>query len=226
MLERSERENAQLRTEKEAAEQATRDATQAAPNEPPPVDVTITLIKFKGWISQWYDYICVNEMDKEPREIQVAYLRGFFSPEMRSIVQHVLNIPDDTPLTVKQIFDAIIKYLRSKRHIVLDHLAFQQRTQKDGEDFDSFYLSLLELADNAELCVHCWDRRITTNIMAGISSDEVRTKLLALSPFPALKETVDLCHALESVDHGSLDVTSKKKVQFTKKGRLGHVRNV
>ena len=119
--------------------------------------------------------------------------------EMREAVEQVLLIPDDTTLKPDEVLDKIKNYIRSQRNIALDAVAFEERKQAAGENFDSFLIAIKTLARDADLCNECLNRRLVTKIMSGIYDKETRTKLLAMSPLPDLQTYyADLCRSEES----------------------------
>ena len=55
-----------------------------------------------------------------------------------------------------EVLEAIRKFIRSKRIILLDRVEFEKYKQKEGEDFESFYISTQQLAFDADLVnTHC-----------------------------------------------------------------------
>ena len=61
------------------------------------------------------------------------------------------------------------------------------------------YVLMRELATDAELCGTCLETCLTTRVISGVRSEEVRKKLLALTPFPQLKAVVALYRSEESL---------------------------
>ena len=54
---------------------------------------------------------------------------------------------------------------------------FSERKQEEGEGmFRFFYVPLKKLADESDLCQLCLSLRLTTQIMSGVISQEVRQK--------------------------------------------------
>ena len=72
------------------------------------------------------------------------------------------------------------------QNFFLDRVEFERYRQKEGEDFESFYIATQQLAFDADLvsnhCADCSKRclesRVANKLMAGIKDQEVRTKLL------------------------------------------------
>ena len=118
--------------------------------------------------------------------------------EMREAVEHVLLIPDDTTLKPDEVLEKIKNYIRSQRNIALDWVAFEERKQAAGENFDSFLIAIKTLARDADLCNECLNRRLVTKIRSEIYCKKTRTKLPAISPLPDLQTVTDLCRSEES----------------------------
>ena len=80
--------------------------------------------------------------------------------------------------------------MRSRRNIALDRVAFAERRQQPGEYFDDILVALRKFGANTDLCHECVDQRITTQIMLGIRDVELKTKLLAIHPYPPRQEAI------------------------------------
>ena len=154
----------------------------------------VSLRTFKSWRQTWEDYATLARLHKLSSLEQIACLRTCFTEEMRSTLEHVIG--EDSNST-KDVLDRIEKHLRNQRNVALDRVLFEERRQEEGESFDSFFISLKELAGEAELCDSCLDDRLTTRIISGIRDSECRRRLLALRPFPKLQEAVDMCRSAE-----------------------------
>ena len=131
---------------------------------------------------------------------QVAHLNNFISPGLLITINHViapLRTEQEEP-TINDILDQIQKYLRDQRNVALDRVEFEGRKQQVGENFDSFYMHLRKIAENADLCKHCFDTRLTTRIISGILSGETRRKLMEKLTFSTLKEAIEICRSAES----------------------------
>ena len=185
-----------------------------------------TLAHFHTWKETWEDYYNMNNVDKLPREKQLATFRSFLSNGMRATLTQVIGVPEhteDDPLTVTVLLDLIQAHFRSKRNIALDWSDFYKRVQKEGEDFDSYLVAIKNIARDAELCNICLDRHLAARVMSGINDEETALKLLALRPFPTFQEASDLCRAEESAKKGNKEMTKSTKsicqVNKSSKGR-------
>ena len=204
---------------------------QKMPNIPAPekLEPDIKLAQFDSWRNAWKDYVSVTGMNKYDMDRQRGVFRTTLSLEMRSVLLHALDVKDDTKDTVDEILDKIRKYIRSKRNVALDRVAFEERKQQADEDFDSFLVAVKELATNASLCETCLDQRLATRIMAGVRDSEVKKKLLAISPFPQLQAVVDLCRSEEAARKNEADLSRGRSVnkafRNTQQGNRGRSRS-
>ena len=148
-----------------------------APARPPLLNSSITYSKFRPWREIWNDYSMLIKLDQFPLQVQKAEFRSCLSEDMRILLKCALDVQENDTSTIAQILDKIQNHLRMKRNVALDRVAFEQRKQEVGEAFDDFYVSIKQLAEEADLCDACRDQRLTTKIMASIVDQEMRQKL-------------------------------------------------
>ena len=177
------------------------------PSAPPPAKLTpdLSLREFRAWRATWTDFFELSDGQRLSPDRQLALFRTCLSSEMRTALGH--TIPTKT--TLNEQLDEIAEHFRRQRNVALYRVQFEQRQQQAGESFNNFYVSIRELATDAELCGTCLETRLTTRIMSGVRSEEVRKKLLALTPFPQLEAVVALCRSEESACNTEADLSSK-----------------
>ena len=168
------------------------------PSRPPILDVDITYSKFLAWKSTWNDYVMLQKLKDFPLEVQKADFRSCLSEEMKTHIKCVIDVHETSQESVDEILDKIQQFLRQKRNVTLDRVAFEEIKQHHGETFDSFYVAVKKQAEEADLCDHCIETRICTKIMVGIKSHELRQELLTITPFPDLKTVVGICRSHEA----------------------------
>ena len=179
--------------------------TVKAAHPPEKLARDISLRAFKSWRNTWEDYATLARLSRLPSAEQIACLRTCFTDEMRSTLEHIIAEDSSDP---SDVLDKIEKHLRDQRNVALDRVLFEERRQDEGESFDSFFISLKELAAEAELCDHCLEDRITTRIISGIRDSETRRQLLAIRPFPKLQEAADRCRSAEISKANEADLAS------------------
>ena len=160
----------------------------------------IDLAGLRAWRNRWADFGRLSDLPAYPVLDQTAALRMAFDPAMQQIVEVVLGILPNDPLTPDDVLDRIADHVRAKRNIALDRMAFEECRQGPHESFDDFYVRLLRLADSAEICPACRDRNLSTHIMIGIRDTSTKKKLLAKSPFPSEQEARTICRSEEAAD--------------------------
>jgi transposase InsO family protein len=174
------------------------------PSPPTKLERGVSHAMFKVWRESWDDFARLSDVAKEPREKQVAILKGCMGLKMRMDLQHAIGVADtDTPTA---ILDKIDQYLRSKRSLAVDHVEFFQRKQRAGEQFDVFLVDLRNLAEAACLTDRhcqacrkpCLERHLAAKIASGLANEETRRKLLAQRPFPPLDDVIAFCRVEES----------------------------
>ena len=101
------------------------------------------------------------------------------------------------------------KSLATFGDVALHRVKLEQRHQDHGETFDHFYVGLKELAADADLCGTCLNDRLTTRIMAGVASEDLHKKLLAINPFPRLEDVVARCRSEESATNTEAEFTRR-----------------
>ena len=184
-----------------------------APARPPLLNSSITYSKFRPWREIWNDYSMLIKLDQFPLQVQKAEFRSCLSEDMRILLKCALDVQENDTSTIAQILDKIQNHLRMKRNVALDRVAFEQRKQEVGEAFDDFYVSIKQLAEEADLCDACRDQRLTTKIMASIVDQEMRQKLLALTPFPNLQSVVDMCRSQETALRDAATINGKVNIE-------------
>ena len=88
-------------------------------------------------------------------------------------------------LAMSNVLEAI---RRSRRNVLFDRVEFERYRQKEGENFESFYIATQQLTFDADLvgnhCAECakkcLESRVANKLMAEIKDQEVRTKLLKI----------------------------------------------
>ena len=177
------------------------------PSPPPPLKLApdISLCDFRAWKATWEDYFELSNGPRLTSSHQLALLRTSLSPDMRATLGQ--TIPTRDNLTDQ--LDEIAGHFRRQRNIALHRVKFEQRHQEHGETFDHFFVVLRELAADADLCGTCLNDRLTTRIMAGVFSEDLRKKLLAINPFPRLEDVVGRCRSEESATNMEAEITRR-----------------
>ncbi len=127
----------------------------------------VSLSQLRAWTSRWNDFSQLNQLSAYPINEQMAAFRMVLDPAMHQVVEVALGISPTSVATPADVIGQIRDYIRSKRNIALDRVAFEECKQGTTETFDEFYIRLKNLAEAANLCIACADERMATRIMAG-----------------------------------------------------------
>ena len=157
------------RTETNVQRTSTGPHAKTRPHEP--MAAYITLRELTAWRRSWEDFVQLEQLDRLPARQQRAMSRTSLFIEIRASLQLVIGRDD---ITVTAIFDRIQEHVRAKRNVTMDRIALEERKQEEGEPFDQFCIALREIANNAGLCQHCIDNRLTTRMVSGIRDPEKR----------------------------------------------------
>ena len=154
--------------------------------------------EFCQWKKQWEVNAKVHGLENFPRSIQVFSCGSAMGSKGMDIVEQACGINmDDEDVTVDGMLQAMQGYFREMRSLTVDRLQFHQRKQGPAESFDQFRFALNQMAEDAELCPHCRDTQIVTQIMAGTRDEKAQNELLRERPFPTLERTVTVCRSTE-----------------------------
>ena len=177
------------------------------------LEANISLQDFITWRSVWQDFATLAGVDRLSLQEQAALLRSYMSIEMRSTLEFGIVLPHSS--TVDELLDVISAHLRSRCNIALYRVVFAERRQQPGKSFHDFLVALRKLGANTDLCHECLDQRITTQITFGIRDVELKTKLLAMHPYPPSQEAIDLCKSVESASIKASELSSPAVSVYT-----------
>ena len=107
------------------------------PNE---LEEQATLKDFDEWKKKLMDYYTLTGIDKCDDKVKVTTLRSYLSKHMHNILEFSIGIRDEDETTMDDVLEAIRKFIRSRRNVLLDRVEFERCRQKEGEDFESFYI--------------------------------------------------------------------------------------
>ena len=158
-----------------------------------------TSLDYRTWLNGWESYVVRMRVPRYPRVEQVAALTSCLSKEFLHyydqnvkplIVPQVPNQP-----TTAEIIAAIAAYVRDRNGGLRDRLAFIQRRQQPGEDFEKFWADLQLLGDIAGPCAACHTASLVNLLTVGVLDTNLRHDLLKERPAPDLARCLQLCRA-------------------------------
>ncbi|XP_072156738.1 uncharacterized protein [Bemisia tabaci] len=147
--------------------------------------------KFK---TRWRNYALGAGITEKSEEVQKAIFLNLIGSEAEELINS-LALTSNQSKTVDLLVKAIDEYVKPRTKVVFSRYQFFTRSQKDGEDFETFLLSLKKLADNCgfgELKTSL----IRDRIIIGISNYELRQRMLGEEY--DFDRTVKLCKSVES----------------------------
>ena len=153
-----------------------------------------TLSGLLKWRRLW-DSVCAQQsMESFPLAQQFGCLLLCMEVSVQDILQIKCHIDiDNKDQHPNDILDKLEKYLASQEHEARDRLAFNKRTQRDGETVSQFHMVLEDMGTQAKLCTHCRDKVISYQLIGGLQSDEIRREVLSIDPLPNLETVVKKC---------------------------------
>ncbi len=177
---------------------------------------------FRRWKKAWDNNARVYNLPSFPREQQVAALISAVGPFVSEVIEKHCHLElDDETTTVETIFTELQEYYRSEGSLAVERVKFHQRKQGDNETFNQFRFDLLNMADDADLCGHCKDAQIVTQIIVGTNDEKARHDLLREPVFPTLQKAIDICHNSEVANRNNakLESSSINKISSYKQER-------
>ena len=94
----------------------------------------ISIPQLRTWRNRWGDFRQLNQLAE-----QMAAFTMVFDPAMQQIGEVALGILPTAALSPIDVLDQTSTYIRSKRNIALDRVAFEECEQSAMETFDDFY---------------------------------------------------------------------------------------
>ncbi len=152
-----------------------------------PIPADAEYHEFRVWKEKWQTNAMNKTLSAFSRQEQVSAIIDAMGRTAASILKTYQKLDmRDPDITVDIILDALNQYYRDNRSIAVDRVAFHERKQGDNESFAVFVCALEELADDAEVCKHCREDQIITQILVGCKDGEVRRELFKKKTIPEL----------------------------------------
>jgi hypothetical protein len=103
---------------------------------------------------------------------------------MQQGVEVASGIRPSTVTTLNAVFDRISDFIRSKRNVSFDQMAFEERRQGPSEHFDDFYIGLWWLVEAEGLCSMSFLALMTTqpNEVVVVARQLVEVVVMAQQP--------------------------------------------
>jgi hypothetical protein len=186
--------------------------------QPDPLSSEDSVASAYTWLRTFREFAAIHHLGQQTREEQLTAFRGYLTTDMRRILEKNIVVTAAVPgePTLEETLIAVQAYFRGRTSINVDRRAFAMRRQHAGEPFDNFLAQLRELADTAELCQHCRDPTLSTQILTGILDDVVREKILAENN-PTLDDIIRMCRAAETASVDKAKLEGSKQIEAVRK---------
>ncbi len=170
-----------------------------------------TYREFREWLEMWTNNARVKQFTAFDRETQVYAIVSAAGPHASRVLRTHLGIDlDSQRTTAETVLQGLQKYYRDQRSVVVDRVAFRNCKQRSGEMFDEFRFRLTDMADDADLCTHCRDTQLVTQMIYGLKNEKAKNELLQKRDFPTLEDTVQLCRAFEVADRNQAKLEGRE----------------
>ena len=161
--------------------------------------------------AKWIDYCIVTELEKKTPEYQSAMLRYTFTDETRNIYES-LNLSETDAKDIEKIIDVLEKFAKGIVNETLERHLFNSRWQEEGELFDDFLTDIKILSKNCGFSGSCHDSLVRDRVVAGISDDQLRKRLLSDSKLD-LQKAENICRSYEKATHG-MEALNESKTEI------------
>ncbi|XP_026688909.1 uncharacterized protein LOC113473526 [Diaphorina citri] len=135
-------------------------------------------------------YLTANELDEKSEAVRVAHLRCTLNDKLNDLIDKITGT-----ITVEQIFKYLEEELIPKENTCFNQYCFFNRSQREKEAFNEYYLELDQLARLSNLGEK-HDEILKARIVCGIYDPAMRERLMR-APDMTLKEVVNYCRMSE-----------------------------
>jgi hypothetical protein len=98
----------------------------------------VDLVGLESWRRRWDDVARLGDLASETTEVQAALFRLTLDASIQQVVEVALGILPSAAKSPAEILYSITVYIRAKRNVALDRVAFRECRQTTTESFDDF----------------------------------------------------------------------------------------
>ena len=162
---------------------------------------------WKLFKQKWNNYQILTQLDKHPRDYQVAPLLHTLGDDALKICNGLKFDKPEEERTVKEILDAFENFAIGEVNETYERFKFNHRSQKEGESFDLFLSDLRKLVKSCNYCGTCVNSILRDRIVLGILYTTTQQALLK-ERNRSLERTIDTCRAAENAvsHHKALNI--------------------
>ena len=162
---------------------------------------------FQAWQAQWESYASLSGLSEESNDKQVKALTLCFSRETLTIVQN-LGLNEEERTKVSSVISAIKRYVEGHINESVERRNFRRRSQKSGESFDDFLVSLRELVKTCNFCNdECVQKNLRDQLIEGLSDGDTIEALLQEKDL-TLDKAISKCRAQEAAKKQRANLTN------------------
>ncbi|XP_043209539.1 uncharacterized protein LOC122374691 [Amphibalanus amphitrite] len=182
----------------------------------PRLHSSASLIEFDTWRRKFDGYCLLTRVRELTTAEQKAALIAVLDDDWTRIVDFGLQLPADADLD--SVLEAMQKYLRRQRNVIVDRMDFTARLQQPGESIDEYVCALREIAACCDFCQHCADDRFRDHIVVGTIDSDARRRMLETADL-TFEKALDICRACECATNNNQEITQSGTV-----GRISRYR--
>lgn len=134
------------------------------------------------------------EKNKKSKEIQAAIFLNLIGEYGRQLCNN-FNMEVADKKAVAKLMAEFEKFCAPKKNVIYERFKFNQRSQKDGETFDSFLTDIQKLIRTCDFQEE--DNMLRDRIVIGISDTRLQEKLLGREDELSKDKVISLCRAAE-----------------------------
>lgn len=157
-------------------------------------------------------FLKASESEKKKSEVKVALLLNFMGEDGVELY-NTFDLEEAEKNDIEKVLQAFQNHCASKTNVLSESVKFLNRSQTNGETFDSFLKCLQKLSETCEYG-NMRDRMIRDIFVAGIRDEALREKLLMISDLD-LQKALEICRAAEAseAEAKTLEVTNVPEIK-------------
>jgi hypothetical protein len=161
--------------------------------------------KWDKWIEHYDFYMRATEKDKKSKAVQVAVLLTLLGEEGMEIYRTFTYEDPAHKDDIAKVKEKFKEYYTPRINVTYERYKFLKRKQADGEPFETFLTSLMNLASSCNYDGSEKNNIIRDQIVIGLNSDTVRRDLLYEEKL-SLEKAIAICRNKEVTAHYSEDM--------------------
>lgn len=175
---------------------------KAAAQTPPILKPDETFQTFREWRRRWTDYSTMVDLQSLSQPKQLIQLRMCLSLEIQRVLEHTLQVPPTSSLSVEEVLDVLQRHIKGQQNEALRRRELFSCRQMEGESFDAFYVRLKRASEEVDICPghhqQCEETQLRQVILMGVKDEELVQRLTSLDSSSSLKDVLTICRSYEA----------------------------